>query len=348
LWHNARAAMGSRFLDEALTAPQVIAEQLAHDDAAYRDLARRLRDSPPHVLLTLARGSSDHATGYLGYLALVRVGVPAASLPPSALTLYRAPLVARGALAFALSQSGQSPDVVESLAACRRGGALTVALVNDPESPLARGADCVLPMRAGAERSVAATKTYLASLSAIARCVATWADDSALLAGLSRLPSTLERALETDTSPLVDALADSERLMVLSRGPAFAIALEAALKLKETCGLQAEAFTEAEVQHGPQALVGAGYPLLVFAPRGPAQQAVAELAAHYRRDGARVILIGPPTLAGVDVGVPAAEHEWLDPIAQIQAFYPAVARLAEARGLDPDAPPRLQKVTRTR
>ncbi|WP_437494810.1 SIS domain-containing protein [Sorangium sp. So ce1014] len=333
--------------EEARSAAEIVAQQLAQDEPAYRDLGARLRAAPPPSVVTIARGSSDHAAAYLAYLVMTQVGCPVASLPPSVVTLYRAPLRLPGSLAVAVSQSGQSPDVVTTLSACGAAGAVTAALVNQLGSPLAQAAGSTIPLRAGLERSVAATKSFIASLSAMARVVGSWREDAVLLDALKALPDTLSAASESDVSPLVGALAGEERLLVLGRGPGFSIALEAALKFKETCGVHAEAFTVAEVQHGPMALIDERFPLLIFAPRGPAQAGLASMAEAFRGQGAKVILVGPAGLPGVDLVVPASPHELLDPLCQIQAFYLAAAALAEARGLDPDAPRRLKKVTKT-
>lgn len=333
--------------EEARSAAEIVARQLTHDGPAYCELGARLRAAPPPSVVTIARGSSDHAASYLAYLVMTQLGHPVASLPPSVVTLFRAPLRLAGSLAVAVSQSGQSPDVVTTLEACGAAGARTAALVNQPGSPLSRVAASTLPLRAGPERSVAATKSFIASLSAMARVVACWKQDVALLDALKALPDTLAAACESDVSPLVSALTGVERLLVLGRGPGFSVALEAALKLKETCGMHAEAFTVAEVQHGPMALIDERFPLLVFAPRGPAQAGLVRVAEEFRGQGATVILVGPAGLPGVDLAVPESSHELLDPLCQAQAFYLAAAALAEARGLDPDAPRRLKKVTKT-
>jgi glucosamine--fructose-6-phosphate aminotransferase (isomerizing) len=332
---------------EARSASEAVAGQLARDELLYAELGGRLRAAPPACVVTVARGSSDHAAAYLAYLVTSQLGHPVASLPPSVVTLYNAPLKMAGGLAVAVSQSGQSPDVVTTLAACGAAGALTVALVNTVESPLSGVAHTTLPLGAGLERSVAATKSFITSLSAMARLVARWRADAALLDALGALPGALEAACDSDVGPLVEALAGARGLLVLGRGPGFAVALEAALKLKEVCSIQAEAFTEAEVRHGPMALIDEALPLLVFAPRGPAQARLVSLAEELRPLGGRVLLVGPPSLCGADLVVPEAPHELLDPLCQIQAFYLAAAALAEARGLDPDAPRALAKVTRT-
>jgi glucosamine--fructose-6-phosphate aminotransferase (isomerizing) len=335
-------------LDEAREAPSTIARLIAADADAYASLGAELRANPPRSALTVARGSSDHAAAYMGYLVMARLGRLVTSLPMSLVTLYRSNIDCDGLVAWGFSQSGRSPDLVAPIRFFREGGARTVAVVNDADSPLAQAAQWVLPLHAGAERSVAATKSYLAQLTAGARIVAHWQDDAALIDAIAGLPQALARAVQADWSPLVDALAGgADRLFVIGRGTGHAVANEAALKFKEVCGLQAEAFSGAEVQHGPMALVRDGYPLLVFAPRGPAQADLLALADSMRRRGARVILAAPEGTPGAELPLVAAPHEDLDPITAIQSFYPAVEALARALGRDPDAPPHLNKVTCT-
>jgi glutamine---fructose-6-phosphate transaminase (isomerizing) len=332
---------------EALEAPHAVARLLAADRDTYTALAAELRSQPPAAMLTVARGSSDHAAHYMAYLAMARLGRLVTSLPMSLVTLYPSRLVCDGLAAFGFSQSGQSPDIVAPLALARERGARTVAIVNDTASPLAQAAQWLLPLHAGREQSVAATKSYIAQLAAGARLVAQWECDKALLDAVEALPEALARAAQIDWSPALDALAGVDRLYVISRGTGLAVAMEAALKLKEVCGIQAEAFSGAELKHGPMAIVGAGYPLLVLAPRGPAQPGLLALAAEMRERGAKVLLAAPPGTAGASLPLAPTAHEDLDPIAVVQSFYPMVEALARARGADPDKPRFLSKVTLT-
>jgi glutamine---fructose-6-phosphate transaminase (isomerizing) len=338
-------------LEEALAAPGCVATQLQHDAAAYAGLAQRLRAAPTNGLLTLARGSSDHAAHHLAYLVMARLGRLVTSLPMSLVTLYRSQLAAPQLVSFAFSQSGQSPDLVEPTTTFRAAGATTVALVNAEGSPLAAAAEHVLPLHAGAERSVAATKSYIAQLVAGARLVAAWQHNAALEAALQQLPTALEQAAALRWPVVVERLARAEQLFVIGRGLGLAVAQEAALKFKETCGIQAEAFSGAELQHGPMALVGAGWPLLVLAPRGPAQAGLVELAQRLHTRGAVVLLAAPAGTPGTEglltLPLVATAHEDLDAIAAVQTFYPMVEALARERGRDPDHPPFLAKVTKT-
>ena len=335
-------------LSEALSAPEVVRGQLATDEDLYRSLGARLREAPPRGTVTVARGSSDHAAGYFAYLVTARTGRLVTSLPMSLVTLYHAPILAEGVLAVAVSQSGRSPDLVEPIRTVRAAGATTVAIVNEEHSPLAEAAEWVLPLRAGPERAVAATKSFLASLVAGARLTAHWCELEGLARALPSVPQALEDALRQDWSAAVEALVATERLMVISRGLGLPVAQEAALKLKETCGIQAEAFSAAEARHGPQALIGAGYPLLVFAVRGPAQADLVALAGEMRERGARVLLAAPAEVPSRDLALATTAAEELDPIALIAGFYPMVEALARARGKDPDQPRYLSKVTSTR
>ena len=339
--------MNSRMLSEAREAPLAVARALAADREALAALGHALRAAPPAAVLTVARGSSDHAAHFMAYLVMARLGRLVTSLPMSLVTLYSSRLQCEGLLSIAFSQSGQSPDLVAPQRFFREGGARTVAVVNDPESPLAQAAQWVLPLHAGAETSVAATKSYIAQLVAGARLVAQWQSDAALQRAIDTLPEALEDAAWADWSPMVDALAEADRLFVIGRGLGLAVAMEAALKFKEVCGIQAEAFSGAEVKHGPMALIDEGYPLLVFAPRGPAQAGLLALADEMRGRGARVLVAAPPGTRGAELPLMAAGNEDLDAVTAVQSFYPAVEALARARGLDPDSPRHLSKVTKT-
>ncbi|MGZ8289320.1 MAG: SIS domain-containing protein [Telluria sp.] len=334
-------------LKEAVSAAECVALQLSQDADRYAALGQTLRTTQFNTALTIARGSSDHAANYCAYLIMARMGRVVASLPMSLLTLYKSPLVTRNTLTIAISQSGQSPDVVEPTGYFRNGGATTVALVNDITSPLAHAAEWAMPLHAGKEQSVAATKSFITSLVAGARLVAEWQNDPELKEGLAALPDALALAAQADWSPAIEVLAPARNIMVVGRGISFPIALESALKFKETSALQAEAFSGAEIKHGPMALIEEGYPLMIFATRGPTQAGLVQLASEMRGRGARVLLAAPSDVAERDLTLPTAATPDLDPIVAVQAFYVMAAKLAEARGMDPDRPRHLSKVTKT-
>jgi glucosamine--fructose-6-phosphate aminotransferase (isomerizing) len=338
----------SLMLEEAVSAAECVSLQLSRDVERYVDLGRRLRSTNFNTALTVARGSSDHAAGYCAYLIMARLGRIVASLPMSLVTLYKSPLVTRDTLTIAISQSGQSPDVVEPIRYFRDGGATTVALVNDIDSPLAQAAEWAIPLHAGKEVSVAATKSFITSLVAGARLVAQWQNDPELTEGLAALPDALAIAARADWSAAIEVLAPARNIMVVGRGISFPIALESALKFKETSALQAEAFSGAEIKHGPMALIEDGYPLLIFATRGPTQAGLVQLATEMRGRGANVLLAAPVDVAERDLTLPVAATPDLDPIVAVQAFYVMAAQLAEARGMDPDRPRHLSKVTKTK
>jgi glucosamine--fructose-6-phosphate aminotransferase (isomerizing) len=298
-------------------------------------------------VLTVARGSSDHAAHFLAYLVMARMGHLVTSLPMSLVTLYQSQITCKGLVSMAFSQSGQSPDLVAPTRFFTEGGAVTAAFVNKEDSPLAQAAQWVFPLHAGTEASVAATKSYIAQLVAGARIVAAWQDDLLLQSSLSALPGVLSRAAYIDWSVAVEVLQNVDRLFVIGRGTGMPVALEAALKFKETCGIQAEAFSSAEVKHGPMALIEEGYPLLVFAPRGPAQAGLLALAEEMRLRGAKVLLAAPAGTPGANLPIVETASIDLDPISLIQSFYPMVEQLARARGRNPDEPRFLAKVTKT-
>lgn len=337
----------SLMLQEAQSAPNCLRAQWQANAAILAELGSTLRGADLHGALTVARGSSDHAAAYFAYLGMKHLGLPMASVPPSLTTVADTPWRVRGQLAVAISQSGASPDLIATQRALVDGGARSVALVNTPHSPLGETSEHEIALHAGVEKSVAATKSYLATLAACAHLIGAWAEDDALLAALKALPSTLETAARQNWQPALDALVDVDRLLVIGRGVGLAVAQEAALKFKETCAIQAEPFSAAEVRHGPMALIGPGYPVLVFAPPGPDQPGLLELAEWLAGIGARVLLAADESVAARQLTLVDAGHDDLQPLSVIQSFYVMAAELAVARGGDPDQPRHLQKVTRT-
>ena len=333
-------------LEEACAAPAAVAEMLAADVSDYFALGAQLRSQPPRSMLTIARGSSDHAAHYMAYLIMARLGRLVTSLPMSLITLYQSRLSCDDLVSFAFSQSGQSPDLVAPIHFFRAGGARTVAFVNDATSPLAHAAQWVFPLHAGAETSVAATKSYIAQLAAGARLVAAWQGDRELQDAVARLPEVLERAVRQDWSPAIDALVEADRLFVIGRGTGLAVAMEAALKFKETCRLHAEAVSAAELRHGPMALVGAGFPLLIFTQNDESRAGVAQLATELAARGADVLLAGAAA-AGATILPTEGAHPAIEPLLFAQSFYRMANALSLARGHDPDRPPHLHKVTET-
>ncbi|ATQ44129.1 SIS domain-containing protein [Caulobacter mirabilis] len=343
---NPGSPEGSRMFLETAQAPGAVAGQLEINGERMARLGARLREMNPRAVVTCARGSSDHAATYGRYLLEMRAGVLTSSFSPSVSSVYARTPNFEGVVYLAISQSGRSPDLLAATEAAKKAGAYVVVLVNDINAPLAELADEAIPLRAGPETSVAATKSYITSLTALANLAAAWTDDKALLCALDQLPEQLTEALALDWSPAVEALAPATNLFVIGRGPGFGVAQEAALKLKETCGLHAEAFSAAEVAHGPRALVKPGFPTLVFAQDDETRAGVEATAADLAARGANMLFAG---VNGPEGALPAlAAHPALEPILMIQSFYRMANALSFRRGFDPDQPPNLRKVTETR
>ncbi len=343
-------------LTEALSIGAVVQTQLTSNRAPIEALANFIQHRQLHTAVTIARGSSDHAAHYFAYLAMARLGWLVSSLPMSLVTLEQAPLPLKGVIALAFSQSGRSPDLIAPIEYFGRGNNCTVAIVNRVDSPLARSAGFVIDVHAGSELSVAATKSMAAQMVAGAHLVGQLLPQEQRLEwqeSLQQLPLALERAVRLASDPAwgkaLAQLVDCNRLVVLGRGSALAVAQEAALKLKETCGIQAEAFSTAEFSHGPMALIEAGYPVLLFALRGNALGPSLQQARELQQRGAAVMVIASdPHDLPLVLPTSQAQHSDHDPICAIQSFYLFVECLARMRGLNPDQPQHLSKVTLTR
>jgi glutamine---fructose-6-phosphate transaminase (isomerizing) len=315
---------------------------------ALAEAAAAMRAADPGLIVTVARGSSDHAATYLKYAAELVAGVPVASVGPSVASVYGRQLRLERAACIGISQSGQSPDIVEMMTSAAASGALTIAITNDAQAAMARAAAHTLALHAGPERSVAATKTFVASVLAALALIADWQDDAGLRAAVARLPEDFARALECDWSPLAERLVRANSLFVIGRGPGFAIANEMALKFKETCAIHAESYSAAEVLHGPAALVQAQFPVLALGVADAALEQVSVTARRLAGQGADVFLTaegaGPrvrmlPSVAGL--------HPLVAPLVLVVSFYAFIEALARRRGLNPDTPPHLRKVTET-
>lgn len=342
--------MTSLMLSETREAPALVEAALREDHDLYAALGKVLRQRAPAFVVTVARGSSDHTASYAASLVGILASRVTASLPPSLITRYGATPDLTNALVLAVSQSGAGPDLGRVMTAARAAGAITVAVVNAPGSPLAARADWVLPQRAGVERAVAATKSFILTMVALARLAAVWAEDPALAAALMRLPGWLEKALACDWSPGLPMLSGAHRsgCYVVGRGPTLAIAQEAALKLKETSNLHAEAVSAAEIQHGPRAVVDRDFPILAFALDDPGGADTRSLAMEIAGLGDPVLLAShAPTGIEPHLPLPPPLHPLLDPIPAMLAFYPFAEALARLRGLNPDHPRGLRKVTET-
>ena len=305
---------------------------------------------PDHLCGTvlLARGSSDTAALYGRYLFEMASGRPVALASPSLHTLYRVPADHRGYLAVGISQSGRTPEVVSVLERMRATGARTVAIVNAADSPLGDVADVIIDISAGGELAVPATKTFTATLVALAIVAGAmggvpWSDGD-----LTALPEHVSRVLEDRYRANVIArrLDAADRVLTVARGPLLAAASETALKIRETSAIVAEAFSAADLRHGPIAAVTADVPVLAFSAPGPAAADVAALCAILRDRGVTVTTISPES--GADLPLPSAVPEALQPVVAAVRGQQIALSAALARHLDPDAPSGLTKVTLTR
>ena len=343
-----RRAEQTLMFQEAGEAHSRVHTQIKANAALLGGLGQSLRRSPPLFVMICARGSSSHAGIYLRYLIQTRLGIPVMPVAPSVSSIFGAKQNVKGALFVAISQSGRSPDIISAAKAAKEGGAVVISIVNDEKSPLAAISDTVIPLCAGEEKSVAATKTFLCSMSAAAQFLAKWGELDHLTQGLESLPEHLEKAFQIKWEPAVKGLENAQSLFVISRGLGLSIAKEAALKFKETCDLHAEAFSAAEVKHGPMALVKNGFPVMIFSTGDETQCSIDDIAQPFIGRSALVYAAGAVYEGAENLDVTECTLPELRPLLTIQTFYRFINALSLRRGLNPDRPDFLNKVTETR
>lgn len=329
--------------------PAALARLLSDHVADVAGIARALRRRELRYALIAARGSSDNAARYAQYLFGERLGLPVALAAPSLESVYEAAAVPRHdeGLVIGISQSGRSPDIVTVLAAASAAGAPTIAITNDADSPLARAADFIIDLHVGPERSVAATKTYTASLAALAALVTELRDDDDERAALQQVPSLIQRTLD-DAFASVEALdryAGAPHVLTVGRGYNYATAMEIALKLRELTATVAEGFSSADLMHGPIAAIAPDMPAIVIAAQGKALSSVLEACDALRRRGAQPILIAARPQA--DLALPSGVPEWLSPMIAVAPGQVLALRRAVIGGYTIDQPAGLTKVTET-
>ncbi|WP_040677703.1 SIS domain-containing protein [Nitratireductor pacificus] len=337
----------SLMFQETAEAADAVERLYSREAQAFAEIGRVIAERQPAVVSMSARGSSDHAASFFKYLFEIHAGLPVASIGPSVASVYNAPLKLERALHITISQSGASPDIIAAQQAASKGGAVTVAVVNIADSPLARAADIVLPIHAGPERSVAATKSFIASAAALAGIAQAAARSEALGAALARLPQALRAACDVDWQPVLPLIGDASSLYTTGRGPGFAIALEAALKAKETAQLHAEAFSLAELMHGPMQLVDKGFPIIAFVPDDAALASSTEGLGKLRGLGAQIAAFSSRDLGPLTIETPTTGHGHIDPLVSLVGYYRLIECAARQRGLNPDTPDKLKKVTET-
>ena len=331
---------------EAADSAAAVRRQQARNAGTMAQLGALLREKKPHTFVTLARGSSDNAATFARYLIETHAGVLTSSASPSIASVYDAAPAMDGTVMLAISQSGRSPDLIASATAAKERGGFLISLVNDEQSPLFALADVALPLCAGPEKSVAATKSFIATLAAMLHLVAEWTLDPRIDDAMTSLPDLLDTAWKQDWSAALPVLEHAANLYAVGRGHGFGIAQEMALKVKETCGFHAEAFSAAEVRHGPMALVGPGFPVLLTAQDDESQASVRALAEEFAGRSAPLLVAGLKDAPGT--ALPTIDADALvQPILLVQSFYRMVNHLSVLRGRDPDRPPTLNKVTET-
>ncbi|SLN21527.1 SIS domain-containing protein [Ruegeria meonggei] len=336
----------SKMRQEILEIPDAVDRLLSQGAPGIQAAAQMVKQADPQFLITVARGSSDHACTYLKYASELFLNLPVASVGPSVNSIYGVDLQAKGALCLSISQSGQSPDIVGMTRSLRSSGGVTVAITNNTNSRLSEVTDAVLPLHAGPELSVAATKTFVTSLVSGLWLLAEVKGDNELIGAIHALPDCLARAATCDWSAAAETIT-GRSLFTLGRGPSYAMSNEAALKIKETCQIHAESYSAAEVLHGPVSIVEDGFPTIVFAARDAAEQTTAEAADALAGKGATVFAATDKVTRAQVLPVARTGHWLTDPVATITSFYSMVEAVAGARGIDPDAPRHLKKVTET-
>lgn len=331
---------------EAAESPDVVQKQLDRNADTVQRIGRKLRKMEPGFILTCARGSSDHAATYAKYLLETHTGLFVASAGPSVNSVYNTTMNFSNCVCLLISQSGASPDLLSVASAARQGGAYVIALVNVADSPLANLADEVIDLHAGTETSVAATKSFIASIAAVIQLLTAWREEPALLKALQGAPRSLQTAWEADWSAAIDPISRSSDLFVLGRGLGLGIAYEAALKFKEVCGLHAEGLSSAEVLHGPVTIAQTEFPVLVLAQNDQTLPGVQNLVRKLAQRGVSLITAGVHHDGATNLDT-HPDHPVIEPMLRILSFYRMANQLSLHLGLNPDHPPFLQKVTAT-
>lgn len=334
--------------------PQVVENCLNRNMGLLSEIAGRIRQSDIDRVMIAARGTSDHAAVYAKYIMEITLGIPVALAAPSVFTVYHRSLKLDRTLVIGISQSGKAADVLEVIKAANLAGALTVGITNFPDSPLALEAKYHLDCSAGLEKSVAATKTFLAQLTLLAALTAAWAEDKELLDEIKRLPRGIADIIKNSgyISERAQRYRYMEECFVLARGVNYSIALETALKIQETCYVRAKAYATSDFYHGPYAMIEKDMPVFVIAPAGPALKDVKEMAVRLKGSGAELIIISDEKemldMGDCSFSVPATNNDVLSPFYNVVIAQIFACSLSLAKRLNPDSPRELKKVTVTR
>lgn len=338
--------------EEIYQQPEILTRLFEQENENLVRLAAQLRDRFEYVIIA-ARGTSDNAARYAQYLFGARNRLPVSLATPSLYTLYKRPPQLSRALVIAISQSGQSPDIVEVVKTARGQGRPTIAITNDQASPLALAAEFLVPLHAGQERAVAATKSYTTSLGVLAMFSAALADDRDDLVQIENIPPIMQNTITSLEAVLsrVERYRYMQHCAVIGRGFNYATSFEIALKIKELTRVVAEPYSSADFRHGPIAMVRDGFPVLVIAPSGKVFPDLSSLVSTLRKMDSELLIISDKRsllkLAHLALPLPAGVPEHLTPLVAVIPGQLFSLALSEAKGLDPDHPAGLTKVTET-
>lgn len=338
--------MSTYMAKEILDIPNVIERQHEENAAVLIELAEYLKRTKPTQIITLGRGSSNNASIYGKYLFETGLGIPVSVAAPSLSTIYKQPLIAKNAVLIVTSQSGKSPDLVNFALMMKEQGTKIIGIINDEKSPLAKECDFLFGIKAGEEKSVAATKSFVGSLSIYAAIFAAWNEDSELAEALINLPLTLDQVVNSEWPELIESLSHAKDLFVIGRGVGLSTAVEAALKLKETCQIHAEGISASEIFHGSVSLITPQYPVISFVGSDASRESCLEVNKKLEGYGAKVFSLDHKASSETTLVIPKV-HPLLQPLVQISAYYKVIEKLSNHRGLNPDIPPNLKKVTET-
>ena len=342
---------------ECLESPSIILQQQISNLDVISEITNRLRKFPPHFVGTIARGSSDQAAHFAKYAIETQLGIITTSIAPSIHTLYKSNLNYKNTFVIGISQSGKSNDLIECMSFARKNGAITLSFINEKNSPLEKESQYFIPLLAGKENSGAATKSFTASLTRIIQFICYWNNDNKLKECLLKLPNILEKSNDLNFKLALNELKNTKNMLVIGRGLNFPIALEAALKLKETCGIHAEAFSGAEILHGPFELIKKNFPVLVFLQNDETLESLVKLIEKLQKLNAKIIVISSQNILNdkknkiLNKTIHISTNECLTPLCDsvslIYKFYPFVAALSRQKNKNPDTPLNLKKVTKT-
>jgi glutamine---fructose-6-phosphate transaminase (isomerizing) len=337
----------SKMRQEISGIPDTVSKLLDSNNSSLDQLVNLINEQKPHFIITVARGSSDHVALFLKYLIELKLGIPVMTLGPSVVSIYNAKLSLKNALCFAISQSGQSPDILSVVEHANEQGCVTAAITNNPNSPLAEKSKYLISIFAGVEESVAATKTFINSLVVGLLFTAKVNQDQELIHAVRQLPKVLEKATEIKWLQLQEELLNCSEVYTLGRGLSHGVSNEASLKFIETCQIHASSYSSAEVLHGPIELVQENYPVLSFISRDAAEDSIVELCENLAKKKVKVFGTSNKLLKANRLDFIETSHPFTDPISLITSFYAFVESLSILKGRNPDQPESLCKVTKT-